>query len=110
MAGHTSPKGASAIIGNLRTLLPGEGPEYHMIGTDQQSQHDRSPALAHTAARPVIVVMMGVSGSGKSTVAALLAAALGYQFEEGDDLHQLKVRHEIVGSQRPVATSPQNIR
>ena len=30
---------------------------------------------------------MGVSGSGKTTVAALLAAALGCQFEEGDDLH-----------------------
>jgi carbohydrate kinase (thermoresistant glucokinase family) len=30
---------------------------------------------------------MGVSGSGKSTVAAMLAAALGCQFQEGDDLH-----------------------
>jgi carbohydrate kinase (thermoresistant glucokinase family) len=30
---------------------------------------------------------MGVSGSGKTTVAALLAAALGCQFQEGDDLH-----------------------
>ncbi len=36
---------------------------------------------------PVIVVVMGVSGSGKSTVAAMLAAALGCQFQEGDDLH-----------------------
>jgi carbohydrate kinase (thermoresistant glucokinase family) len=35
----------------------------------------------------VIVVLMGVSGSGKTTVAALLAAALGCQFREGDDLH-----------------------
>ena len=30
---------------------------------------------------------MGVSGSGKTTVATLLAAALGCQFQEGDDLH-----------------------
>jgi len=30
---------------------------------------------------------MGVSGSGKTTVSALLAAALGCQFQEGDDLH-----------------------
>jgi len=30
---------------------------------------------------------MGVSGSGKTTVGALLAAALGCQFQEGDDLH-----------------------
>ncbi len=44
-------------------------------------------ALAHSITKPVIVVVMGVSGSGKSTVAALLAAALGCQFQEGDDLH-----------------------
>ena len=30
---------------------------------------------------------MGVSGSGKTTVAMLLAAALGWNFVEGDDLH-----------------------
>jgi carbohydrate kinase (thermoresistant glucokinase family) len=30
---------------------------------------------------------MGVAGSGKSTVAALLAMMLGYQFQEGDLLH-----------------------
>jgi carbohydrate kinase (thermoresistant glucokinase family) len=35
----------------------------------------------------LIVVLMGVSGSGKSTVAALLAAALGCKFQEGDNLH-----------------------
>jgi carbohydrate kinase (thermoresistant glucokinase family) len=35
----------------------------------------------------VNVVLMGVSGSGKTTIAALLAAALGCQFQEGDDLH-----------------------
>lgn len=46
-----------------------------------------SPALAHAVTNPVIVVVMGVSGSGKTTVAVLLAAALGCQFQEGDDLH-----------------------
>ncbi|MCU1404986.1 MAG: gluconokinase [Glaciihabitans sp.] len=30
---------------------------------------------------------MGVSGSGKSTVAAILAGQLGWDLEEGDDLH-----------------------
>jgi gluconokinase len=34
-----------------------------------------------------VLVLMGVSGSGKSTVAALLAGRLGWDFEEGDDLH-----------------------
>jgi carbohydrate kinase (thermoresistant glucokinase family) len=57
-----------------------------MTETDHQPQRVWSPALVHAVTRPVVVVM-GVSGSGKSTVAALLAAALGCQFQEGDDLH-----------------------
>ncbi|MDQ0031715.1 gluconokinase [Arthrobacter bambusae] len=36
---------------------------------------------------PVVLVVMGVSGSGKSTVGALLAGRLGWAFEEGDALH-----------------------
>lgn len=38
-------------------------------------------------APPVVLVVMGVSGCGKSTVAGLLAGRLGWPFEEGDDLH-----------------------
>jgi carbohydrate kinase (thermoresistant glucokinase family) len=60
---------------------------YRMAESDQQPQRVWSAALGHTVSRPVIVVLMGVSGSGKTTVAALLAAALGCQFQEGDDLH-----------------------
>jgi gluconokinase len=44
-------------------------------------------AVKHAIAGPVIVIVMGVSGSGKTTVSALLAAALGWRFQEGDDLH-----------------------
>jgi gluconokinase len=33
------------------------------------------------------VVVMGVSGSGKSTVAAVLVERLGWEFAEGDDFH-----------------------
>ena len=54
---------------------------------DRRPQRVWSAALAHTITKPVIAVVMGVSGSGKTTVAALLAAALGCQFQEGDDLH-----------------------
>jgi carbohydrate kinase (thermoresistant glucokinase family) len=38
-------------------------------------------------ASEIIVVLMGVSGSGKSTVGEKLAAALGCPFLEGDDFH-----------------------
>lgn len=42
--------------------------------------------MAKTARQPVLVVM-GVSGSGKSTVARLVAERLGWGLAEGDDLH-----------------------
>jgi gluconokinase len=35
----------------------------------------------------MIVIVMGVSGSGKSTTGAALARTLGWPFVEGDDLH-----------------------
>src|SRR6202035_1388293 len=60
-------------------------PDCVMTGTDQQPQR---VGLQHShVTRPLIVVVMGVSGSGQSTVAALLAGALGCHFQEGDDLH-----------------------
>lgn len=34
-----------------------------------------------------VVVVMGVSGTGKSTVGRALATALGVEYAEGDDLH-----------------------
>src|SRR4051794_7240283 len=37
--------------------------------------------------RPPLVVVMGVSGSGKSTVGAALAQRLRVPFADGDDLH-----------------------
>jgi gluconokinase len=36
---------------------------------------------------PVVLIVMGVSGSGKTTVAALLAGRLNWKFQEGDSLH-----------------------
>ena len=36
---------------------------------------------------PVLIVIMGVSGSGKSTIAAALAKQYNYQFVEADDFH-----------------------
>jgi gluconokinase len=35
----------------------------------------------------LIIVVAGVSGSGKSTVAAMLAARLGYEYADGDSFH-----------------------
>lgn len=38
-------------------------------------------------ARPHIVIVIGVTGSGKSTVGRALATALGWRFHDADDLH-----------------------
>jgi gluconokinase len=35
----------------------------------------------------MVIVLMGVSGTGKTTVGKLLAARLGWNFIEGDDFH-----------------------
>ena len=39
------------------------------------------------ATPPTVLVMMGVSGSGKTTVGEALARRLGWPFQEGDDFH-----------------------
>ncbi|MBE1878236.1 gluconokinase [Myceligenerans pegani] len=42
---------------------------------------------ARSGRRPRAIIVMGVAGSGKTTVAALLAGRLGATFAEGDDFH-----------------------
>ena len=39
------------------------------------------------AATPCALIMMGVSGSGKSTVADKLATRIGWRYEDGDKFH-----------------------
>ena len=47
----------------------------------------RLDAARHHRGGPPILVLMGVSGSGKTTIARALQARLGWTFEEGDSLH-----------------------
>jgi gluconokinase len=35
----------------------------------------------------IVVIVMGVTGAGKTTVGRALAAALGWEFHDGDELH-----------------------
>lgn len=49
--------------------------------------NDRTVAGTTEIDPPIVLVVMGVSGSGKSTVAGMLAGRLGWDLEEGDDLH-----------------------
>lgn len=43
--------------------------------------------LPEREARPLVLVVMGVAGSGKTTIARMLAERLGWRFQEGDALH-----------------------
>jgi len=53
---------------------------------DQTGVHRLDSPRAHRGTPPILVIM-GVSGAGKSTIARELAARLGWAFEEGDALH-----------------------
>ena len=53
---------------------------------DAAGVHRLDSARAHRGSPPILVIM-GVSGTGKSTVAQELAWRLGWSFEEGDALH-----------------------
>ena len=46
-----------------------------------------------------VLVLMGVSGCGKSTVAGLLAGQLGWDFQEGDDLHSAENVEKMASGQ-----------
>jgi len=39
---------------------------------------------------PRFIILMGVTGSGKTTLGTMLAEKLGWDFYDGDDYHCLK--------------------
>ncbi|MCW2914827.1 MAG: gntK [Actinomycetia bacterium] len=42
---------------------------------------------AEPTTKPTIILVMGVSGSGKTTIGAMLAGRLGWEYAEADDFH-----------------------
>ncbi|GGW47566.1 gluconokinase [Streptomyces lucensis JCM 4490] len=55
--------------------------------------------MAATVGGSRVVIVMGVSGSGKSTVGTRLAERLGVPFLEGDDLHPVANRVKMASGQ-----------
>lgn len=51
------------------------------------TREQRGSSISTPVAKPVVLVFMGVSGCGKTRVAAILTGRLGWPFEEGDALH-----------------------
>ena len=62
-------------------------PAQSTMPTKKGSSIEATESAAATAVPPMVLVLMGVSGSGKSTVALELRRVLGWPFQEGDDLH-----------------------
>lgn len=52
----------------------------------QIPSNDRLHPLTVKGPKPLVLVLMGVSGCGKTTVGAILASRLGWPFEDGDAL------------------------
>jgi gluconokinase len=52
-------------------------------------------ANSQSPARPLALVVMGVSGSGKTTVGQRLAKMTGADFIDGDDLHSSEARAKM---------------
>jgi len=63
-------------------------------------------------ARVTVVVLMGVSGSGKTTIGQRLARDLGWPFYDGDDFHPPanveKMRRGIDALRQLVASHPRD--
>lgn len=47
------------------------------------------------SSQAMVVVLMGVSGSGKTRIGVMLARALGWEFHDGDELHSAANRNKM---------------
>jgi gluconokinase len=67
---------------------PGQAAHRRTAASKATQPTDKSETAASPAkSPPSVLVVVGVSGSGKSTIAALLAQRLGWTFEDADWFH-----------------------
>ncbi|MFC7520086.1 gluconokinase [Xanthomonas populi] len=60
---------------------------------------DTAATTAPASASHLAIVVMGVSGSGKTTIAQALAAHYGYRFLDADDYHSVAARAQMAAGQ-----------
>ncbi|KAF7306009.1 hypothetical protein HMN09_00755400 [Mycena chlorophos] len=89
VAAYTIP-GLAAFLQDARTnVVRNSGPAGRLLWGLSSPEPDAELAalMNDPDAEPVFVVVMGVSGTGKSTMGAALARAMGLPYVDGDDLH-----------------------
>jgi len=82
----------AANVQGLRRQVAASGLEGKPIQTffdliDFEEGRDPVAARAWEFPPPIAIVLMGVAGSGKTTVGTLLAQTLGWPFRDADDFH-----------------------
>ncbi|KTF29501.1 gluconokinase, partial [Xanthomonas vesicatoria] len=60
---------------------------------------DTAVPATPASASPLAIVVMGVSGSGKTTIAQALAAHYRFRFLDADDYHSVAARAQMAAGQ-----------
>src|SRR5499427_9105496 len=69
-------------------------------GTARAASAMKAEGIHSARARPILI-LVGLSGSGKTTIASALARRLDWPFEEGDDLHSAAALAELQSGHPP---------
>jgi gluconokinase len=85
----TTPRAAAAVLDLVPACgtMPGQVPAGAAAGLVYGGADGTGDPEGWREARTVIVILAGVSGSGKTTIGELLALRLGWPFTDGDRLH-----------------------
>lgn len=75
-----------------------QAPASHRLSS-QTPPHKTSASLQPNGMRYQTLVVMGVAGSGKSSLARALADTLGWDLLEGDDFHSEEGKHMMAAGQ-----------
>eukprot|EP01031_Cornospumella_fuschlensis_P018016 gene18016-22048_t len=67
--------------------FPGKSVETMFDYIDYDEERDPVAARSWELRPPLVVLIMGVAGTGKTTVGQALATAIGWSFRDADDFH-----------------------
>lgn len=83
--GRTTNQRKEARIGVLWFIS-----SYHANSVENWNSRIELPAQNLESKLTCLIIVMGVSGSGKTLVGAYLAQQLGFEFVDGDDMHPIE--------------------